>query len=88
MLWKQGKKRRLTIICLALLVLLIGKCCLNGKTEYEAIRFGLDDFAKERDTEYTTWGKVSLLDTGWTEVEPGKEGDYNFSRSRSRCDKL
>ena len=27
---------------------------------------------------YTTWGKVSLLDTGWTEVEPGKEGDYNF----------
>lgn len=27
---------------------------------------------------YTTWGKASLLDTGWTEVEPGKEGDYNF----------
>lgn len=27
---------------------------------------------------YTTWGKASLLDAGWTEVEPGKEGDYNF----------
>ena len=49
--WKQGKKGKLTLICLALLVLLIGKCCLNGKTEYEAIRFSLDDFAKERDTE-------------------------------------
>lgn len=49
--WKQGKKRKLALICLALLVLLIGKCCLNGKTEYEAIRFGLDDFAKERDAE-------------------------------------
>ena len=27
---------------------------------------------------YTTWGKKSLLDTGWTEVEPGTEANYNF----------
>ena len=37
----------------------------------------LDD-ARKALRKYTTWGKKSLLDTGWTEVEPGKEGDYNF----------
>ena len=37
----------------------------------------LDD-ARKALRRYTTWGKESLLDTGWTEVEPGKEGDYNF----------
>lgn len=37
----------------------------------------LDD-ARKAMRKYTTWGKASLLDAGWTEVEPGKEGDYNF----------
>ena len=37
----------------------------------------LDD-ARKALRKYTTWGKESLSDTGWTEVEPGKEGDYNF----------
>ena len=27
---------------------------------------------------YTTWGKRSLLDAGWTEVAPGEESDFNF----------
>lgn len=27
---------------------------------------------------YTTWGKRSLLDTDWTEVQAGHESDYNF----------
>lgn len=27
---------------------------------------------------YRIWSNESLLDTGWTEVELGKEGDYNF----------
>lgn len=27
---------------------------------------------------YTTWGKRSLLDTDWTEVQAGHEPDYNF----------
>ena len=26
----------------------------------------------------TAWGKMSLPDAGWGEVEPGKEADYNF----------
>ena len=37
----------------------------------------LDD-ARKALRKYTTWGKKSLLDTGWVEVEPGQEGDYNF----------
>ena len=37
----------------------------------------LDD-ARKSLRKYTTWGKKSLLDTGWTEVELGKEADYNF----------
>ena len=37
----------------------------------------LDD-ARKALRKYTTWGKVSLLDAGWTEVESGKESDYNF----------
>ena len=37
----------------------------------------LDD-ARKALRKYTTWGKKSLLDTGWTEVESGKEADYNF----------
>lgn len=37
----------------------------------------LDD-ARKALRKYTTWGKKSLLDAGWTEVELGKEADYNF----------
>ena len=37
----------------------------------------LDD-ARKALRKYTTRGKKSLLDAGWTEVEPGKEADYNF----------
>ena len=37
----------------------------------------LDD-ARKALRKYTTWGKQSLLDAGWTVVEPGKEADYNF----------
>lgn len=37
----------------------------------------LDD-ARKALRKYTTWGKKSLLDAGWTVVEPGKEADYNF----------
>lgn len=36
------------------------------------------DNARKALRKYTTWGKKSLLDTGWTEVELGKEADYNF----------
>lgn len=27
---------------------------------------------------YTIWGKERLADSSWTEVAPGREGDYNF----------
>lgn len=27
---------------------------------------------------YTTYGKVALMDNDWTEVDTGKEGEYNF----------
>ena len=37
----------------------------------------LDD-ARKALRKYTTWGKKSLLDAGWTEVEPGRTADYNF----------
>ena len=33
------------------------------------------DEARKTLRKYTTWGKVSLLDAGWTEVESGKESE-------------
>lgn len=37
----------------------------------------LDD-ARKALRKYTTWGKKSLLDEGWSEVPEGHEADYNF----------
>lgn len=37
----------------------------------------LDD-ARKALRKYTTWGKKSLMDTAWTEVEEGCEAEYNF----------
>ena len=37
----------------------------------------LDDARKEM-RKYTTWGKTSLMDTDWTEVQDGHEAEYNF----------
>ena len=37
----------------------------------------LDD-ARKAMRKYTTWGKKSLLDTNWTEVQEGQEAEYNF----------
>ena len=37
----------------------------------------LDD-ARKAMRKYTTWGKKSLLDTNWTEVQEGHEAEYNF----------
>ena len=37
----------------------------------------LDDVRKAM-RKYTTWGKRSLLDTDWTEVQKGRESEYNF----------
>ena len=37
----------------------------------------LDDARKEM-RKYTTWGKTSLMDTDWTEVQEGHEAEYNF----------
>ena len=37
----------------------------------------LDD-ARKAMRKYTTWGKKSLMDTKWTEVEEGCEAEFNF----------
>ena len=37
----------------------------------------LDD-ARKAMRKYTTWGKTSLMDTDWTEVQEGHEAEYNF----------
>ena len=37
----------------------------------------LDD-ARKAMRKYTTWGKTSLMDTDWTEVQDGHESEYNF----------
>ena len=37
----------------------------------------LDD-ARKAMRKYTTWGKTSLMDTDWTEVQDGHEAEYNF----------
>ena len=37
----------------------------------------LDD-ARKAMRKYTTWGKKSLMDTNWTEVQEGHEPEYNF----------
>ena len=37
----------------------------------------LDD-ARKAMRKYTTWGKASLMDTDWTEVQDGHEAEYNF----------
>ena len=37
----------------------------------------LDD-ARKAMRKYTTWGKTSLMDTDWTEVQNGHESEYNF----------
>ena len=37
----------------------------------------LDD-ARKALRKYTTWGKKSLLDANWTEVQEGHEAEYNF----------
>ena len=37
----------------------------------------LDDTRKAM-RKYTTWGKTSLMDTDWTEVQKGRETEYNF----------
>ena len=37
----------------------------------------LDD-ARKALRKYTTWGKKSLMDNDWTEVQEGQEAEYNF----------
>ena len=37
----------------------------------------LDD-ARKAMRKYTIWGKTSLMDTNWTEVQDGHEAEYNF----------
>ena len=37
----------------------------------------LDD-ARKAMRRYTTWGKTSLMDTDWTEVQEGHESEFNF----------
>lgn len=37
----------------------------------------LDD-ARKAMRKYTTWGKKSLMDASWTEVQEGHEAEYNF----------
>ena len=37
----------------------------------------LDD-ARKAMRKYTIWGKTSLMDTDWTEVQKGREAEYNF----------
>ena len=37
----------------------------------------LDD-ARKAMRKYTTWGKTSLMDTDWTEVQEGHEAEFNF----------
>ena len=37
----------------------------------------LDD-ARKAMRKYTTWGKTSLMDADWTEVQEGRESEYNF----------
>ena len=36
------------------------------------------DEARKSMRKYTTWGKTSLMDTDWTEVQEGHEAEYNF----------
>ena len=36
------------------------------------------DEARKAMRKYTIWGKTSLLDTEWTEVQDGHESEYNF----------
>lgn len=47
-----------------------GKVCISYSPELDEERKAL--------RKYTTWGKRSLLDTDWTEVQAGHEPDYNF----------